>query len=249
MKRSLFFIFLFFWLSYSSFSWALEGCPFQGQIDFLQKKIDIVLGQEDHSLVKAQFIFLSDNNFHLNFNLEHLKTSLFAISSQLESSVVLIEDPKKRERYYSGQFQTKYSLLNYKPVDEISGNFEIKDQILFLPDLLIGRVRLQGSLELFYPYKVDLSVQLKEIPMDEFLSLWMDVADMNSQGAVSGNINISGVLNRLILKGSLASYQGMVKQLKYDSIILNLEGEYPVLQLANSTVTQSDGISFNIDGN
>ena len=230
-------------------AYALERWPFKGQADLSQKKFNIVLGGAPENSVSIQVELLSQNHFRLNLKLEDVKTSVFEISTDLESLVELSATQDKNRKSWQGHVWSRYSLINRKPVDELSGKFEIKNQTLYLPSLTVGQVDLKGFLELFFPYKTNFSLELKDIPMKDFLSLWVDDPDLNAKGSVSGTIQISGTLGRLLLKGNLASYHGSVGDLDFDSILLNVEGPYPILKLTRSTITQSDGISFAIEGN
>ena len=212
---------------------------------------------------------LSENNFHIHLDLEHIQSSLFDLSTQLEGDLTLVESSEAGgpvdfvdsgragpvpERYraggrsWKGQFQSRYSLLNHKPIEELSGTFEIQNHVLYLSDLSAGGVHLQGLWELADPRGMDLDIQFKDISLKDFIALWVDDPNLEAQGLMSGNLQISGRFPQLALKGTLASYAGQVGDLSYDSIVLNLKGEWPLVILTDSTVTESDGMSFRIDG-
>src|SRR5262245_35368862 len=72
---------------------------------------------------------------------------------------------------FSGEidFKAKTFKLN-KPFKELSGSFEMKDSILYLDSLALDGVTLSGQVELFYPYKIDFAMKLKEMKMADFLS-------------------------------------------------------------------------------
>lgn len=222
-------------------------CPFQGQVDFGRKKVVLNLVLGDESSISFEGTLLSKGNYYLLVNVNHFKTSIFDLSTEFESSIGVTNVGDANKRSIQGQISSRYSLINFKPFRELSGTFEIKDRTLYLQSISLGGVTLNGFVELFSPYKIDLSFLLKEIKMDDFLAFW-GATDLNSQGMVSGHILASGLYNQLDLKGSLASYDGFVDQLQYDSIILNLEGIYPIIHLSNSTVAQSDGMAFNLEG-
>ena len=251
MRRVVAIVFLIFSLIIPSFAYALEVCPFSGQIDFLHNDISIMLGEKGRSSVSVRLSTLSEDHYQLKLNLDDLKTSLFEISTQLESSFQTIAVPPDKT-FIKGKIVSHYSLFNRKPATEtgeLSGQFEIKNHILYLPASSMGEINFQGSVELFYPFKINLALQLDNMSMIDFLSVWVDNPDIHAHGNVSGVIQIAGIPGHLILKGNLATYDGAVEELEYDSIVLNLEGEYPVLKLKDSTVTKADGVSFNISGN
>ena len=245
---SLLFFFLFgFWLPQASF--ALETYPFRGQIDFLHQKIKLTLGEKDKGSMALELMVLPDHHYQLQLNLEHLKTSFFEISTQLEGSLGLVESADKKERLLQGQISSRYSLFNRKPMGEFAGSFQIKKHTLYLPAASVAGINVNGSIELIFPYKMNFAFQFNEMPMADFLSIWVDNPDLRAQGEVSGAIQVAGSLNQLMLKGSLNAYNGIVEELAYDSIVLSAEGPYPVVKLVKAIVTQSDGMSFNLDGN
>lgn len=222
-------------------------CPFTGQVDFGQKKFNLTLSLGEESSVSFEGTSLSPDNYYLLVNVNHFRTPVFDLSTEFESSIGIKNKENVANRSIQGQISSRYSLINFKPFRELSGTFEMRDKTLYLQSMSLGGVTLNGYIELFSPYKIDLSFILNEIKMADFLAFW-GAEDLNSQGMVSGHILVSGIYDRLGLRGSLASYDGFVDQLDYDSIILNLEGVYPIIHLSNSTVAQSDGMAFHLEG-
>ena len=246
-KRCLLLVAIFFVIPLSPAAADLI-CPFDGQIDFGHKKFNLKLELGEESSVFLEGTSLAKDQYYLLVNVNHLRTSIFDLSTEFETTIGVKNLDRTAQRSFQGQISSRYSLINYKPFRELSGFFEMRDKTLYLESLSLGGVTLNGYIELMSPYRVDFSLILKEIKMADFLAFWGGDEDINSQGLVSGHILVSGFLNQLGLKGSLASYNGFVDQLSFDSIILNLEGIYPVIHLANSTVAQTDGMAFNIEG-
>jgi hypothetical protein len=103
-------------------------------------------------------------------------------------------------------------------------------------------------MDLLSPYGLDFVFNLNEVDLNDFLNFWSADKEYESSGAVTGVIKASGTLENLALKGSLESYHGFVQKLDYDIISLNIEGIYPHMQIAQSTISKSDGMSFSLDG-
>ena len=223
-------------------------CPFEGQLDITQKKFNVTLELGEESSVSLEGSTLAQDNYHFLLSVNHLDTPVFDLSTELETSLGVLNRDNISQRTWQGQVSSRYSLLNFKPVEELSGFFEMKNNTLHLQSVSLGGLTLNGSLELFSPYKVDLFFDLKEIKMDDFLAFWGAQGELDSRGFVSGQILVSGFLNQLGLKGNLAAYNGVVHKFQYDSIILNLEGVYPIVNLSNSSVAQSDGLTFKLEG-
>lgn len=130
----------------------------------------------------------------------------------------------------------------------MTGHFEIKDSQLLLESLSFGNLSCQGSLDLVYPYKMDMNVLLHDVAMEDFLNFWVGNKEYKSFGTVSGEIGVSGTWDRIGLKGNLESHDGYVEQLEYNSIHLNAQGVYPRLSIGKSTISRVDGLSFAFSG-
>ncbi len=245
-KTKLFFLILGILVQLSSNAFA--GYPFYGNIDLQKKQFNINFGRADEDGIGLNLDFSDESQYRFNLNLEHIKTSVFEISTQLDGALKWERDEIKAQRFLQGQIATHYSLLNYKPVDDLVGQFEINNQVLSLTSLATEKFNLNGTIELFPPYKMDLTLHLSHIPMKDFLVVWTNTDDFNTEGLVSGKIQIAGISNHILVNANLESSKGVVDELDFEAIVLNMEGPYPVLLINNSTVSQSNGMSFNVDG-
>ena len=245
--RIAFFLFIFSFLLIKS-SGADFVLPFKGRIDFTTRQLDLSLDLKSRGLITAKAVRTSDKNYHLFLDIDHLQTPGFDVSSKLESSLELINDEQGRYKTVLGKIWSQYSLVDYRPAQELSGEFEIKNQKLLLNSLSLGHLQCQGYVDLVYPHKVDLLLGLDFMDLTDFLAFWSQGAADHSAGSVSGEIKISGALDRLQLKGNLESFDGFVQELAFNSFYLNFTGVYPVIEVANSTVSKSDGMIFTVDG-
>jgi len=234
-------------------SFAEEAFPFKGRIDFSKKEFDVVLDLGDESSVAARAQKSSENDYWLMLDIGHLKTPFFDLLSKIESSVEVVREEDGSSAVsgnttYRGRIWSQYSLVDYKPVRELSGSFEVKDRRLQLTALSFGNLQCNGYIDLSSPYKLDLVFNLYDVDMPDFLNFWGVGREYESAGAVSGEIRAFGTPDRLALKGNLESRQGYVQKLDYDIISLNIEGVYPHMEVAHSTISKSDGMSFTLDG-
>jgi len=248
-----FFLLVALVLSMPKLSFAEKVFFFKGQIDFSKNEFSIGLDLEEGSSLAAKAQRTSETDYRLSLDIEHLKTPLFDLLSKIEGSVEVVRRKDDSGETFgdtilSGKVWSQHSLVDYKPVRELSGRFEVKDQRLHLTALSIGNLTCTGYIDLVPPHKLDLVLHLFDIDMDNFLNFWVSDKGYESSGAISGEIKASGTLNHLALKGSLESRHGFVQKLDYDVISLNIEGVYPHMQIARSTISQSDGVSFMLDG-
>lgn len=245
-KKRVIFLILAFSALVSRVAFSSTEIAFSGHLDFSKNQFDVVFDLEDQGAVSLNAQKISDNDYNLQINVERLKASDVNFSSEIESAIKFVSG--EDDLNLRGRINSRYSLFNFKPTRELSGYFEIKDKKLHLKKLSIGHILCDGSVGLSYPYAIDLDFSLSDIEMDDFLNFWMKNKGYSSGGGVSGEIKAAGTLERLLLKGSLESYQGFVKDFEFDSIRLNIAGIYPEMQIAQSTISKTTGLSYALDG-
>lgn len=236
---------------------------FHGQVDFTQKQFDVTLDfpssgshispslstENKQPSVAISGAKISDKDYRFSLDIGHLRTPLCDLLSKIESSIEVDPRPAgKSAPAVRGEIWSRNSLIDYKPIRELAGQFEIRDSQLLLRSLSFGNLSCQGSLELVYPYKMDMKVLLHDVAMEDFLNFWTRNRQYKSFGAVSGEIGVSGTWDRIGLKGSLESHDGYVEELAYNSIHLNAQGVYPQLRIGQSMISKADGLSFTFSG-
>jgi len=221
---------------------------FNGEISLLEKQIGNFFIFSDTSSLGMKINKVSEDEYNFNFSIKHWITPFFDLSSEIQSLVNLNAKDENRNKYIHGQLFSNYSLVDYKPISELSGVFSIQNDKIHLESLSFGQILCNGQIDLFYPYNVDLVVTLSPIKMKSFLSLWMKGADSDSSGFVSGEIKVLGSLPKLYLAGNLASHDGHIEKLKYNTFLLKIKGIYPQMEIFDSSVSQREGMSFSFKG-
>ena len=266
MRFKVLFFLCVFLSSVSKASFAKELFSFQGQVDFSQKQFNLTVmlpspppPEEDpfSSDVRQSVVFnaakVSDGDYRFVLDVDHVRTPLFDLLSKIESSVEVVPEggagrPWMDRTLLRGKIWSQYSLVDYHPVRELSGQFEVKDGRLYVEALSFGNISCRGEIGLSAPYKLDLLVSLDHVDMRDFLAFWSMGKKHEAAGGVSGQIKVSGNLGRLALNGNLESRDGFIEKLEYNSIVLNAEGVYPQIEVNNSSVSKTDGVSFLLSG-
>lgn len=237
------------------FLWVHPGlaeafCSFNGKIDFSEKQFDLKMDFGQRGTLVSRAAYAPGRQLDIDIVLDHLRTPWFNISTDLELLFEVVED-KDSGRFVSGKLTSRFPLINGRPVRDIKGTFKIRDRKLLLEYFTVGEVSGRGIIDLAHPYRADVAFHFTEMAMSDFLSFWAGTPlDIEMRGAVTGEIRATGSLLRpLLLRGTLSSFDGVVDNLKYESIVLNAEGVYPVIHFAKSTVTPTEGLSFNLEGN
>lgn len=234
-------------------SFAEKVFFFEGQIDFSKNEFTIIFHIDDNSSIAATAQKISETDYRFVLDIEHLKTPFFDLLSKIESSIEVIHKKNAPEitfvdTIFRGRVWSRYSLVDYKPVEELTGSFEIKEQRLQVTALSFGNLTCNGYIDLVSPYGLDLTVNLMGVDMNDFLNFWSSNKKYESSGAITGEIKASGTFGNLALRGKLESRHGFVQKLHYDIISLNIEGIYPHMQIAQSTISKSDGVTFSLEG-
>ncbi len=256
-------------LMFPRFSSAEILFSFVGQMDLLNKRMKVMvvdaplqagvaaldqyphfslLDKQPENSLMASIERSSASDYRLFFNAQHLKTFLFDLSSNIESSIEVIPPSGGESRSINGKFWSQYSLVDYKPGGDISGEFEIKDGKIYIHSMSMGNLACEGQVSFLAPYSVDMVVRLKEVSLDSFLNFWIRNKDFETSGTVSGNIQVSGDIHHPFLRGNLEASEGNIKKLSFNKLFLNAEGPYPELEITRLTIHQNDGLSFEMDG-
>ena len=182
-------------------------------------------------------------------NLDDFKTPFCNLTSEIQSALSISAAPQsKLDKYISGRLTSHASLFNSEPIRELTGSFEMNEGKIKLNDIRYGRIGCNGQISLMNPIKLDLMVKLDAVDMQDFLNFWLQSKAFDSAGEVSGVIKVGGDLKNPFLRGNLQASDGFIKKLSFSKINLNVEGNYPYLIIADSTLTKKDGIMVTING-
>lgn len=250
MNKRSFWLCALVWFLCVHAGFAEAFCSFNGKIDFTGKEFDLTMDFGNGGTLSSRAAYVPDERLNINFVLDHLVTPLFDISTDMELLFEVVSDRESGAAFISGKLTSRYPLINGRPVRDIKGTFKIRDKKLLLEYFAVGDITGRGVIDLVRPFRTDIAFHFTEIPMKDFLAFWSEESlELETQGAVTGEIRASGSLLRpLLLKGTLSSFNGLVNNLEYESIVLNAEGVYPVIHFAKSTVTPTEGLSFNLEG-
>ncbi|MDP2652954.1 MAG: hypothetical protein Q8Q08_02870 [Candidatus Omnitrophota bacterium] len=222
--------------------------PFSGRIDPGQKTFEFIIGADDNRAIALKAEQTADRQYQITVNIDHLKTPVFEISSVLEIPLEIGRDEKQKVPKISGKIWSNYTLVNFQPVRELSGQFEFRNNTIFIHYLLVGSLTCKGSFSLADPYPVNMTVQTLGIDIGDFLAFWLKEGAGKASGPLAGELLFSGPLSRVQVKGSFLSEYGTIKTSTYQNFVLNFEGVFPFVQLTNSSITNANGFTSNVTG-
>jgi len=222
---------------------------FEGDIDVLQKKINLKITTPSQNEFDLSIKPQEENRYSLLIDLNKYKTSLFEISTMVEGDIEIIPSQEEMISSMSGKLHAKYTLVNLKPVEDMAIHFDYKENRLTVHSLLAAYMNGQGFINTQEPYELDFSLDIKALPVNEIVSLFTQDDKAVSFNEIYGHIDIVGSRPSMRIQGKLSSYEGLIADVPYNGLLINFEGVYPLIQIMNSSITQPDGMTFQISGN
>ncbi|MDP8266306.1 MAG: hypothetical protein P9M07_05105 [Candidatus Aceula meridiana] len=248
MNQKILLLLVALWLCWVPKVTASLVCTFEGQADFSAKEVKI-----DFNFFKdgqLSFYAFEENTGDIRFSLDadRFKAMLFEITTRIEGSARIIEDPKDPDLFLKGSVTPSdvETFFAKSPLPS-SGNFEVRGDRFYLKPLKLGNLKCVGYFGLVSPYDVDLNLGLRNVSLLDFFS-WVGARDIFSAGEVSGEMRVSGFSDQIFLSGLLTSYDGEIENFTYDYIIAGFEGLYPTIDLRQTSVSERDGIGVRVIG-
>jgi hypothetical protein len=222
--------------------------PFQGNLNLAEKNFVFSVKMDQEAALNLKVDNKDGDVYRAVLDVQHLPTPFFEMTTDIQS-VVNVHRQNDQVTGISGSFWSQYSLVDHKTVPEMSGRFDLKDGTLRVDDLIVGDFNAEGSADIISPYNLEAMVAFDGIDLGYFLD-WLSGGKKKfvGSGELSGKIVLGGTPERLSLKSTITSDGGYVETLPYDRMVLQLQGIYPLVELTNSTITRTNGFSFDLDG-
>jgi len=242
------------------FLWAVVFClwapparaavllPFSGGIDFKKQNLELLFKPGEKQRVTVQAMRSKDRNINFSVDINQLKTRFFDISTLIEGEFNFPRKSNIDNPVMHGKLQSKYTLFNGKTIREISGEFELKKDLIEIHSLSVGNMMLKGSLHRKYPFDMDLWVSLNGVDINDFLSFFNPGQTLKGEGAVNGDVYFTGQPFRLKIRSRLLARGGSVGDLDFDNITINAQGIYPFINIENSHIIRDDGMISTLAG-
>ncbi len=150
------------------------------------------------------------------------------------------DDPKK------GVFSATHLLINYYPATLFSGQYEIRNERLFLSPLEVENFyTLSGSIGLKPPYELDLNIQMKPTPVQQLFFVSELANSGVISGTVKGDVSLQGPWDRVNIKGSIEAENGHLgknQNLRFSYLFFHLEGNWPLLTVTDARLYREEGM-------
>lgn len=226
---------------------AEELYHFSGSIDVPGQAIKLIVGEENHHLslnVSRQ----NDQLLVLNADFEHFPTPLFDMTTQLKG-VVRLENLMFKPKAVSGRIWQDGPGSDRFDDQAFNLEFRWEEDMLHIRKLVLEGMSGAASMRMFAPFTVDVRLAFQEMDI-AYIMAWLKdgTRKLEAQGTVSGYLHLSGTPDHLTVKSNIVSQNGSIEKLSYELFSLHLQGVYPMIELAHSTITKSSGLSFDLEG-
>jgi hypothetical protein len=180
--------------------------------------------------------------FTLNINATHLKLLGFDFLSNYNINGRLNYGKDNRLESVVGDFSTSGSLINYDPIREIKGTYELIGDKLRLLGLNYGDVVfVNGAFSLASPNEIDLSFKFKGAQLGGLMDLTMERGLIS--GLVFGDIRVYGDPEKnLRIDGQVDFLNGNIGIVRYNSAKVSIKGSSEKLEFFNSKVYTDDEV-------
>lgn len=198
------------------------------------------LGEESHVGIAGDFSKLP--YFTLNINATHLKLLGFDLLSNYDINGKLNYGKDGGLDAVVGDFSTSGSLINYDPIRELKGTYEIEGSKIKLLGLNYGDVVFAyGSFSSSPPNEIDLNFKFKGAQLGGLTDLTMERGLIS--GLVFGDIRVCGDLEKdFKIDGSLDFLNGNIGIVKYNSAKITMKGNSERLEFFDSKVYTDDEV-------
>jgi hypothetical protein len=230
--------------------YAGAAIPFEGMVDLHKERLALRFGAGEANAVALDLHRSSPETVTFALDLRHIRLPLFDLATMVQGDITFT-GPDASRREAVGEVRGRYTLVNYKPVRDLYLKFALRDRKLIIDRFWTGSLLASGEIELLGEHRSNLSLEIVSSDLERFFGLFQDNSALrvpDVSGIVTGALTLTGPLLKPFVKGHLAAYNGCFKALCYDTILLQLEGTFPRIQLNDSMVTHADGFSFNIAG-
>lgn len=242
-------------------SWVSRSYPFQGKVLRQGKKILFPSlefpegytgeGEINGSSGDCRWALRRDRRrfqIHSNFNRLEFQTTFqldHALVNHLDwvvrGEARLVPMPKEageKAPRFKGQIQTDYLVVEYAPLQDFQGSFELSSEGIQAMDFSWGRVFHLGGRILFKggAPREDLSVRVDGFPLESVRDLGRRPLPENLRGELEGKLKLRGELSRPEIQGYFTIKDGRIQNLDYDRAILQFQGYPPYLKLYDSRI-------------
>jgi len=136
---------------------------------------------------------------------------------------------------------TESTVINYYPFDEIESSIWFDKDVARLIYLKLGdTISASGALSTKPPRNAVLKVTFADFRLDHPYLMALQGGEPAATGKLSGEMLIEGPVEELNTRISLEAKDGYLGTLKYENMIINVDGKGPLLRVYDSRIVRKD---------
>lgn len=242
-------------------SWISRSYPFRGKVVRQGKKIlfpslefpegytgegEINGSSGDYRLAlhqdRRRFQVHSNFNqleFQTEFQLDHaLVNHLDWVVRGKAHLVPMPKEAGEESSRFKGSVKTDYLVVEYEPLQDFQGSFELSSEGIQAMDFSWGRVFHLGGRILFKGStpREDLLFRVDGFPLESARDFGRRPLPENLRGELEGKLKLRGELSRPEIQGYFTIKEGTIQDLDFDRAILQFQGYPPYLKLYDSKI-------------
>ncbi len=234
--------------SFTGSAHAARRLPFQGFVDFSRRNVDLEFQPQWKTPYRMTIRQEAGGTYLVLLDFKNYQTPFFKLSTILEGRFRVREGYASASPGIIGQVRSRYTLMDQKPTGDFEADFEIREGKFFLRSLFSENLTAKGVIQVAAPYAMDMDMEVSDVDVNAFLAAMDPVNKGTVLGPFYGKVRVFGDPDRVAMKGRLATRSGMINGLSYEDMLLNFEGNFPVVIVNDSSITQPDGMVFNLSG-
>ncbi len=241
--RSLFLAVFFSFIAVSDVL-AKNICTFQGLWDVPEQSVQADCFFLDSGKISFSAKAQDDQSIQFQLSAKNLQALIFHITAEVSGAIRLVEslDGASFVEVMLSQESQSPDLVH----EGIQGKLDIVDDKIFVRQLHGAGVHCQGQASFLPPYDMDLTFSAKNMLLSDLFA-WLNQPQESVMGDASGQIRVTGFVEKLLIKGRFVS-SGQIGNFRYDEITAGIEGIYPMARLIDASVTETNGVSFFLEG-
>ncbi|NLE65421.1 MAG: hypothetical protein GX606_05865 [Elusimicrobia bacterium] len=252
-RQALFFFSVFFWAG-ACFAAPTEIVPFTGVLDLKAGAMTLSFFPEGRQAVTLKAERTQQDplarSFRVSADLVHVPTGFFDLSTNIRGEISFLGQ-SLNALDVAVRLEGRDTLVDYSPVSDVVLDVLLKDGKATIRSVSLGPFAARGTVGLEAPWSLALRLDLLTLDLEVLGALFERYAGIRSwpvTGTADGLMELKGEWRHPEVQGKISAYNGMIKGVGYESILLDFEGRYPSIRLREGMFQQAEGLVFRLAG-
>lgn len=213
----------------------------KGEFNLNSKEAGVIVQSQGEDKIKITFNSKDNLKFSGSVEINHLKIGGCDVVADFESGLCVNKTQDERFDNIKGDLRTNFCILDYRPIEDIEGSFTYSQELIDIDYLKLGdKCKLSGFVSFEEPEKIDLALKIDKVQAENLNRFSFVPDDFSFSSIVSCEVTVKGDLKEPDIRIHLVSGPGSLRDMNFESLIINLEGKYPILDYHGSKVIRDN---------